>query len=118
MPVFLPDTMYDSTHTWQNMNDRVAYQRAFEKGTFEERRIAQAFLSANPLTPSSEIRRNMTARRVPPKTGYDTEELTISDIFEGDISGDTNHLSDYSPTDWSGRTSGYEGTSMPSLPVW
>lgn len=118
MPVPLPATVYDDTHTWQNTQDRVSYQRAFEEGTFEQRRIAQAFLSANPLTPDSEIRENMTVHKVPPREGYDTEELTINDIFDGDISGDTNHLNDYSPSDWSGRTSGYEGTSVPTIPVW
>jgi hypothetical protein len=76
-------TIYDSgLHPWfNNLNDRIDYQRKFTAGDGETKRIAQAMLSQNPLTPDEEIRQNMTTRKFPPRFGYNTEELTVRQIL-------------------------------------
>src|SRR6266478_8250820 len=76
---------YDVYPWFNNANDRVAYQRAFESGHPEAMRIAQAMLSQDPLTPDSEIRQNMTTRNFPPRFGYRTDELTISEVLSSDL---------------------------------
>jgi hypothetical protein len=112
----LPDTRYDYTHPWfVNANDRVAYERAFNVGTFEERQVAQAMLSQDLLTTNAEIRTKMTVSSVPPRFGYDTEEKTINDVIDPFVD---EHVGDAHTTDFSGRVSGFEGTSIPSLPNW
>lgn len=118
----LPATNYDFTHPWQqeythpwwqNANDRVAYERALAVGDFEDRQIAQAMLSQNPSVPNAEIRgKNMNAAYVPPRFGYNGEELTISDILDND---DLGHISDAHSTDFSGRLSNTEATSRPGI---
>lgn len=67
---------------WNNLNDRVDYQRKFTAGDGETKRIAQAMLSQNPLTPNDEIRANMTTKRFPPRFGYNDQELTVMDILK------------------------------------
>lgn len=111
----LPDTRYDYTHPWwNNANDRVAYQRAFEAGTFEERQIAQAMLSQNPETPDAEIRsKNKNAAYIPPRFGYNNTEITIKDILDNDL--ERGHLEDAHSTDFSGRLSNTEATSRPGI---
>lgn len=114
----LPDTVYDYSHPyqspwWNNMNDRVAYQRAFQVGNFEVRQIAQAMLTSNPATPDAEIRqKNMNAAFIPPKYGYRNMEFTIEDILDTD---DFGHLADSHSTDFSGRLSNIDATSRPGI---
>ena len=81
MPYTVADAIYDRTHTWQNANDRVAFERAFAVGTMEERKIALAVLTASPQTPEAFISAELTVPGVPPRYGYDDEPYTISDMF-------------------------------------
>jgi hypothetical protein len=110
----LRDSRYDYTHPWwQNANDRVWYERAFYAGTFEERQIAQAALSSDPLTPNSLIRsKNKNAGFIPPKYGYRDSQFSIEDILDTD---DRGHLEDAHSTDFSGRLSNIESTSRPGI---
>lgn len=112
----IPDTRYDYTHPWwQNANDRVAYERAFQEGDFEARQVAQAMLSANPLVTRDEIRaKNRNAAYIPPKFGYNVNELNITDIIDNDIDG-FGHVDDSHTTDFSGRLSNTEATSRPGI---
>ena len=114
----LPDTVYDRSHAWrwQNMNDRVMYERNFAGGTYEDRQIAQAMIVANPETPNAEIQEKMTVPAPPPRTGIISEQLTINDVLS--VSLEDVHSHDMHTTDFSGRVSGYEGSSFPSLPMW
>jgi hypothetical protein len=70
---------------WNNLNDKVAYERMFAEGHPVRMREAQAMISQNPLTSRDEIRRNMTHDVVPPKYGYRTEELTIGQVLNNDF---------------------------------
>lgn len=116
----LPDSMYDDTHVWQNANDRVSFQRDFFGGTYEQRTIAQAKLSSNPLTSNQEIRVNYDRSYVPPRFGYDDHQLTVTDVLNLDEFAETdgNHIADAHTTDFSGTVSGRESTGTPSLPLW
>lgn len=109
------DTIYDQTHTWQNMNDRVAYQRVLgEEDHPVARRIATALLTANPMTANVEIQVNMNRPLVPARQGYNVDELSIFDVLDVDR---TSHDDDRPPTDFSGSNGSWEGTSMPAV-VW
>lgn len=108
MPYEIASTIYDNTHTWQNAQDRVAFQRAFATGTLAERRMAQAALTANPLTPEAEIREQMTVASVPPRYGYRDEALTIDDVFGAGIP--RPNIDDKPPSDYSGGNGSYTGS--------
>lgn len=110
----LPDTRYDYTHPWWfNANDRVAYERSFQIGEFEDRQVAQALLSGNPGIPNKAIRaKNNNAAYVPPRFGYDDTQPTIDDILEV---GDLGHVEDAHTTDFSGRLSNTEASSRPGI---
>jgi hypothetical protein len=112
------DTMYDSTHTWQNTQDRVAYQRAFAQGTMQDRKIAQALITANPLTPNSEIMINMNQPPAPVRFGTITVPLTIDKVLQGDLDYESSHVNDSTTSDFSGSNGAYESTSQPCLTVW
>lgn len=124
----LQPTQYDDSHPWQdgyyayrapywnNASDRVAYERIFAQGSFEDRQIAQAMITQNPLTPNSEIAEKMTVHTVPPKFGYNDTEITINDVVQNDFTDD--HLFDRHTTEFSDRRSGVESTTIPSLPNW
>ena len=86
------NTIYDAgMRPWYNdLNDRLMYQRAFLTGGGQTKRIAQAMLSQNPLTPDSEIRQNMTALTTPRRFGYNDQELTIQQILRDQLSKDNN----------------------------
>lgn len=111
----LPDTVYDYTQPWwNNANDRVAYERAFIEGNFEERQIAQALITANPATENAEIALKMTAFVVPDRFGYDREPLTISEIVDNEL-GRPMNLDTTHATDFSGRRSNIDATERPGL---
>jgi len=108
MPYSVASSILDNTHTWQNAEDRVAFQRAFSSGTLAERRMAQAALSANPLTPESEIRDQMIVTSVPPRYGYPDEALSIDDVFGGGIP--SPYIDVRGPNDYSGGNGSYTGS--------
>jgi len=112
----LPDTRYDYTHPWwQNANDRVAYERAFALGDFEERQVAQAMLSSNPSVPDAVIRAgNANAARVPSRFGYNMEEISISDILDNGARINS-HIDDSHTTDFTGRNAETNGSSRPGI---
>ncbi len=114
----LPDTIYDSgvNAQWQNANDRVAYQRAFNEGNGEQKRIAQALLTANPQTANIEIQRNMNVPNMPSRFGYDDTPLTLPQVLGGEM--DPNNVDQRAWNDFSGSDSSYSGTDIPSLPIW
>lgn len=119
MPVQLADTLYDDTHTWQNANDRVAYQRAFEAAdTNTDRKIAQALLTANPLTSNIEIQVNMNQPPIPKRLGIGVEPPTIIDILNNDLDR-SEPVNTSLWNDFSGSNGSYEGTERPYLSsVW
>jgi len=109
------DTIYDQTHVWQNMHDRVSYQRILgETDHPVARRIATALLTANPMTANIEIQVNMNRPYNPPRQGYNVEQKDIFDILNVDRN---DHVNDRPPTDFSGHNGAWEGTSMPAV-VW
>jgi hypothetical protein len=113
MPYGVAQTIYDTTHVWQNMNDRVAFQRAFREGGPEERRMALAALTADPGTPAEEIRQLLIVHGTPPRTGYplDGDETTVESIFAGAIPDPLGHRA----TDFSGTQGEITGSSRPTL---
>lgn len=109
-----PDGDYEHGATWQNTNDRVAWQRTFSVGTDEQRELATAMITANPLTPEAEIRANMTAQQVAQR-GMKVSP-TIDDVLGVGPQGyDTGHQYDRAPTDFSGTPAGTMASSRPSL---
>jgi hypothetical protein len=112
----IPDTRYDYTAPWfANANDRVAYERSFQVGDFEDRQIAQAMITQNPYTSNDEIRMKMTISGPPPRFGYNDEQKNITDVLNIELD---EHINDMHTTDFSGTTSGKMATSIPSLPLW
>ena len=101
-----PDGNLDSTPTWQNSTDRVAYQRAFQMGTAAEQLMAMALVAADPNTPEDVIRDQLTTETMPPRTGYDRTVVGIDACFTGP--GVVNNtLINYSGRDDdTGRTAG------------
>lgn len=116
MPVPVADTIYDYTHTWHSANDRVSYERAFLQGDFEDKQIAQALIVADPSTSNAEISRKMTVPLEKPVRGK-SEQLTVEDVINQNYEKDP-HINDMHTTDFSGSTSGYSGSSFPSLVMW
>lgn len=109
----IPDTRYDYTHPWwNNMNDRVAWERSFQQGDFEDRQIAQAMIVSNPVTSNAEISEKMTANTVPSRFGYNDSEITIRDVLDDDR---LDYLADAHTTDFSGRLSNIEPASRPGI---
>jgi len=95
---FIPngDTVYDGTHTWNNEHDKGAYKRAFMQGTDEERLMAAALMCADPATPESMIRSNLTAPKPPRRFGYTKEEPSIDDAFADYQAPDPHSMFDFS----------------------
>lgn len=116
----LPDTTYDRglRPWWNNLNDRIAYQRSFNQGSSEDRRIAQAMLSQDPLTPRMEIQQNMTTHDFPPRTGYPVDELTISQILDNDFKLAATHVNDSAWNDFSDTNGETNATARPSVQFW
>jgi hypothetical protein len=112
----LADTRYNYTSPWyNNANDRVAWERAFLQGDFEDRQMAQAMITQNPSTPNAEIRTKMTVSGTPSRFGYNDTQKSITDVLE--VEPDP-HINDMHTTDFSGTTSGKIASSIPSLPLW
>lgn len=111
----LPDTTYDYTKPWfNNANDRVAYERAFVSGSFEDKQMAQAMLTSLPSTTDAEITLKMTVSSAPDRFGYNRQEMGIRDIVNNDF-GFPGHVDDSHTTDFSGRVSNIESTSRPGI---
>lgn len=115
-PVQFPETVYDNTHTWQNANDRVAYQRSFSLDPVEAAKCVQALTMADPSVPEEFIRESMTAPVVDSRLAQlHQPPITVLDCFGPNPGG---HLNDFAPTNFSGKQSQFEGTGVPSLPAW
>lgn len=114
MPWELPDGLLDDTHTWQNANDRVEFQRAFETGIYQKRLMAKALITAYPGTPGEEITQNLTVPGVPDRFGYEQRAISIDDVFTDQLPDP--HLNDGPPTKFSGGNGEYSASSIPSLP--
>ena len=116
----LPDTIYDNgLHPWfNNLNDRVAYQRSFIRGGPQEKRIAQAMLSQDPLTPRQEIQANMTTRNFPNRFGYPIDELNISQILNHEFELAATHVNDSAWNDFSDTNGEVNSTNRPNGMWW
>lgn len=120
MAVIVAETVYDAqvNYHWMNANDRVSYQRVFEQGgTVQDRKVAQALITANPATPNREIATNMNRPQIP-DIRTETTPKTIDDILAGDYYSDGAHINDSTSADFSGSNGVWEGTQVPSLSIW
>lgn len=109
-----PDGDYSHGGTWMNASDRVSWQRSFQVGTDQTRRMAEAALTADPATPADMIRAAMTAPIVVQR-GMKTSP-TIGEVLGVGPSGyDTGHSYDRAPTDFSGTPAGVESGPASSL---
>jgi hypothetical protein len=108
---------YDYTQPWyNNANDRVSYERAFQQPDRAKQLEAQALMCALPTTPNEFIREQMTAPMYTPQFGAMAQTSpTLDDVLAGQFSNAGN-LVDRAPTDFSGSTAGQESSSIPSLP--
>jgi hypothetical protein len=97
----------------QNINDLVDYKRAFQTGGGEQKRIAQAMISQNPVLPRSEIKQNMITHRLPPRFGYKDTPLTIRQILANDLQKDAE-ISMQEWNNFSGSQGAIESTQRPS----
>lgn len=109
MPFSLGDAIYDRTHTWQNTQDRVEFERAFTSGRPAEIRMAVACLTADPLTSEDEIRELLCQPALPPRYGYDDSAMTIDDVFS------ISETRDAAVTDFSGGKGSYTGSDRNSI---
>lgn len=103
---------------WNNLNDRVAYMREFAVGGPEVQRVAQAMISQDPLTPREEIRQNMTTRNFPPRFGYPSEELTITQVLDNDFELAQTHVNDTAWNEFSDTNGEINSTDRPSGQWW
>jgi hypothetical protein len=115
----LPDTIYDAgMHPWQqNINDLVDYKRMFQEEDGGKKRIAQAMISQNPLTPNWEIRQNMTTRKFPPRFGYNDQQLTVRDILHDRLQQDAEINTD-EWNNFSGSQGEINSTNRPNGMWW
>jgi hypothetical protein len=115
------DTRYgfDIYPWWNNLNDRVAYEREFATGNPTKMRIAQAMLSQDPLTPDAEIRRNMTAKPQS-RFGVKTEQIGIRDVLSHYYGRDAALMDQNHRlwNDFSGSDGETNSTDRPYLAVW
>lgn len=115
------DGIYDRSHTWQNANDRVEWERSFTTGSGPTRAMASAMIAANPLTSADEIRAVMTAPPMPAPSGLVKVSPTLDDVLNTGPMGYTtpgSHLYDSAPTDFTGSQGAREGSSIPSLSAY
>jgi hypothetical protein len=113
-PVQLPDGRYDTTHTWQNANDRVSAQRSFSQDPVERQKIEVALACASPSMPEAQIAANLSVPGPPERFGRWNDTLTIWDMFSRDL----GHANDFPPSNFSGSQGQFSGTSTPALPSW
>jgi len=113
----LPETRYgfDVYPWWNNLNDKVAYERMFAEGLPQKMRIAQAMISQNPLTPNDEIRQNMTVRGTTPKQGYPISELTISQVLNQEYPGPQDRVNTTLWNDFSDSNGETNATERPGI---
>lgn len=111
------DTQYAANiHPWwNNLNDKVAYERMFSEGHPQKMRVAQAMISQDPLTSRSEIRNNMTVKGTPSKTGYPTKELTIYQVLNNDFKLAGTHEDTTLWNEFSGSNSETNATARPGI---
>lgn len=89
--------------------------RTFSVGTDAQRRMAQAMITANPVTPNDEIRLKMATY---PDLGPPVQAVpqpTIDDVLGTGPGVNSAHLYDRSPTDFSGTPAGTQSSSTPSI---
>jgi hypothetical protein len=113
-----PDGDYEHGATWVNTNDRVMWERTFAVGTDEQRRIAQAAITADPNTPGDEIRLKMTMPPPPAMSAPVKVSPGLDDVLRVGAQPDSAHLYDRSPTDFSGTRAVREGSSYPSISAY
>lgn len=115
-----PDTQYavDIYPWFNNLNDKVAYERMFQTGQGEEMRVAQAMISQDPLTSRNEIRVNMTHADVPPKYGYPTEELTISQVLNHEFQASDRNVDTSLWNEFADSNGETNSTQRPAGSVW
>jgi hypothetical protein len=112
VPIQFPDGVYDRTHTWQNANDRVEYERTVSQDPIETAKIMSALATADPSMPDAVIQESMTA--LPSVPLAPSEPVTVMECFGRDL----GHVNDYAPTNFSGKQSQFSGSSIPSMPSW
>lgn len=105
MPGLWPDGDYSHGATWMNASDRVAWERSFSVGTDSTRRMAEAALAADPNTPASMIRANMTAPVIMQR-GTKVSPTLDTVLNAGPAGWNPGHLYDRSPSDFSGSPAG------------
>lgn len=120
MGLRLPDTVYDAglTYAWQNASDRVSFQRAFEEGDAQDKKMSQALIVASPLTANVEIQYNMNQPKVPPRFGYEDEPLTVGRVLQNDLIEEGSQTNTRVWNDYSDVNSEINSSSLPSIPVW
>ena len=107
-----PDGDYQHGATWVNANDREMWQRTFSQGTDAMRKQALAAITADPNTPESEIRANLTAGQVS-QSGMKTSPTLGRRAERGCYGYDPGHMYDRAPTDFSGTPAGLMPSSTP-----
>jgi hypothetical protein len=106
----MPNSIYDDTHTWQNANDRVEYERAFTEGNQSRRKEAMALITADRNTPEEMIRERLTIPGTPPRFGYEKNDApTLDDVLMVTPPDPGTY-----PTDFSGSYGEYSGSSVPT----
>lgn len=120
MRIQLPNTVYDTNtnYHWQNASDRESLLRTFSQDDIQHRKMAQALLTANPLTTNEEIQVNMNQPGSPGKLDERQETMGIEDVLANDINYNANHLNDSHATDFSGSQAGWEATMRPYNAIW
>lgn len=107
----MPNGIYDDTHTWQNANDRVEWERSFAEGNQARRKEALALITADRETPEELIRERLTIPGMPPRFGFqDGSAPTINDVLVVSPPDPGTY-----PTDFSGSNGEYSGSSTPTL---
>lgn len=114
------ETVYDAKLRpwWNNLNDRVAYMREFAVGGPEVKRVAQAMISQDPLTPREEIRNNMTTHKFPQRFGHPTEELTVDQILSSEFELAQTHVNDTAWNEFSDTNGEINATERPAGQWW
>lgn len=92
--------------------------REFAVGGPEVKRVAQAMISQDPLTPRQEIRENMTTRNFPARTGYKSSEIGIYQVLDNDFELAETHVNDTAWNDFSDTNGEINSTVRPNEQWW
>jgi hypothetical protein len=111
MSTEINSSIYDDTHTWQNANDRVSWERAFTEGNQARRKEALALVLADRATTDQEIRDQLIIKGTPPRQGYEKNDAPTLDEVLITPPPDPGTY----PTDFSGSNGEYSGSSTPTL---